>query len=90
MEDVLDKNFDLAINLVNNLKKKPSDNELLDVYKYFKQAKFGNNTSKQPSMFNFKDTAKWKSWESIKGMDVNVAKQKYIDLSMELFNKYGS
>jgi diazepam-binding inhibitor (GABA receptor modulating acyl-CoA-binding protein) len=90
MEDVLDKNFEIAVNIVNNLKKKPSDNELLDVYKYFKQAKYGDNNSKQPSMFSFKDTAKWKSWESVKGMDSNTAKQKYIDLSMGLFENYGS
>lgn len=90
MGDVLDTNFELAISVVNNLKKKPSDNELLDVYKYFKQAKHGDNNSKQPSMFNFKDTSKWKSWESVKGMDSNSAKQKYIDLSMKLFQNYGS
>ena len=41
-------------------------------------------------MFSFKDTAKWKSWESVKGMDSNTAKQKYIDLSMGLFENYGS
>lgn len=90
MGDVLDQSFELAVNVVSNLKKKPSDNELLDAYKYFKQAKYGDNNTKQPSMFNFKDTAKWKSWESVKGMDSNTAKQKYIDLSMKLFENYGS
>ena len=37
-----------------------SYNTKKDVYKYFKQAKYGDNNSKQPSMFSFKDTAKWR------------------------------
>ena len=41
-------------------------------------------------MFNFKNTAKWKAWESVKGMQKNIAMQNYINLSMELFTKYGS
>ena len=88
--DVLNTNFDMSVNIINNLKKKPDDNELLDAYKYFKQAKFGDNDTAQPSMFEFKATAKWKAWESVKGMDKNIAIQNYINLSMKLFEKYGS
>ena len=88
--DVLNTSFEMSVNIVNNLKRQPDDNELLDVYKYYKQAKFGDNNTDQPSMFNFKNTAKWKAWESVKGMEKNVAMQNYVNLSMKLFEKYGS
>ncbi len=88
--DVLNTNFEMSIKIVDNLKRTPGDNELLDIYKYFKQAKFGDNNTDQPSMFNFKNTAKWKAWESVKGMQKNIAMQNYINLSMSLFQKYGS
>lgn len=49
----LNQNFEIAINIVNNLKKRPTDTELLNVYKLFKQAKFGNNDTDEPSMISF-------------------------------------
>jgi len=79
--DVLNTNFEMSIKIVDNLKKTPTDNELLDIYKYFKQSKIGDNNVDQPSMFNFKSTAKWKAWESVKGMQKNIAMQNYINLS---------
>ena len=88
--DVLNTNFEMSIKIVDNLKKTPTDNELLDIYKYFKQSKIGDNNVDQPSMFNFKRTAKWKAWESVKGMQKKIAMQNYINLSMSLFQKYGS
>jgi diazepam-binding inhibitor (GABA receptor modulator, acyl-CoA-binding protein) len=88
--DVLNANFEISVDIINKLKKTPEDNELLDVYKYYKQSKFGDNNTEQPSMFNFKNTAKWNAWNSVKGIEKNAAMQHYINLSMELFTKYGS
>ena len=90
MEDQLKKNFELAINIVNNLNKRPNDNELLKIYKFFKQAKFGNNESKEPGILNFNKSAKWSAWMTVYGMSKEEAMQNYINLAMELFNKYGS
>lgn len=86
----LNQNFEIAINIVNNLKKRPTDTELLNVYKLFKQAKFGNNDTDEPSMLNFSKKAKWSAWKAVYGMSKKDAMQNYINLAMELFNKYGS
>lgn len=87
--DVLDKSFESAIQIVNNLKVKPNDNELLTVYGLFKQSKFGDNNTDKPGFFDFKGCKKWDAWESQKGKSQNEAKQQYINLSMELFKTYG-
>ena len=86
----LNQNFEIAINIVNNLKKRPTDTELLNVYKLFKQAKLGNNDTDEPSMLNFNKKAKWSAWKAVYGMSKEDAMQNYINLAMELFNKYGS
>ena len=86
----LNQNFEIAINIVNNLKKRPTDTELLNVYKLFKQAKFGNNDTDEPSMLKFSKKAKWSAWKAVYGMRKEDAMQNYINLAMELFNKYGS
>ena len=86
----LNQNFEIAINIVNNLKKRPTDTELLNVYKLFKQAKLGNNDTDEPSMLSFAKKAKWSAWKEVYGMSKEDAMQNYINLAMELFNKYGS
>ena len=90
MNEQLNQNFKIAINIINNLKKRPNDNELLNLYKFFKQAKFGNNETKEPNILNFNNSAKWSAWMTVYGMTKDEAMQNYINLAMELFNKYGS
>lgn len=88
--DVLDKSFESAIQIVNNLKKKPCNEELLLIYGLFKQSKFGDNTTTQPGFLDFKGAKKWEAWNNLKGTNQNEAKQSYINLAMELFKKYGN
>ena len=88
-ENVLNKSFETAINIVNNLTNKPSNEELLDIYSFYKQAKFGNNNTDEPNnIFSIKNKKKWVAWNNLQGMDSNDAKQKYIDLSLILYKKY--
>lgn len=89
-QDQLNQNFKIAINIVNNLKRRPSDTELLNVYKFYKQAEFGNNDTDEPSMLSFTKKAKWSAWKAVYGMSQEDAMQNYINLAMELFKKYGS
>ena len=87
--DVLEKNFQSAIEIVNNLKKKPSNEDLLIIYGLFKQAKFGNNEDPQPGFFDFKGSKKWEAWNNNKDMSQDDAKQNYINKAMELFKTHG-
>lgn len=67
--------FQKASKDVKNLKKRPTDRELLELYALFKQATVGDNNEPRPGMFNLKDQAKYDSWASMKGkinLDLNL------------------
>jgi diazepam-binding inhibitor (GABA receptor modulating acyl-CoA-binding protein) len=81
--------FDIAVQTVNTLKSEPTNEEKLLVYGWFKQATIGDNLTEKPSMFYFKETAKWNAWSNCKGTSASSAKSKYIDLVIALYNKYG-
>ncbi|VDQ08195.1 unnamed protein product [Trichobilharzia regenti] len=49
------------------MKGTPSDNELLDLYSFFKQATVGDNNTNQPGLLDMKGKAKWNAWNSRKG-----------------------
>ena len=86
--NILEQSFEASINIVNNLNNRPSDDELLKIYAYYKQAKFGNNITDKPSIFNFTAKKKWDAWINVKDMDSNIAMQNYIHLAMNLYKKY--
>ena len=83
------KQFLIAVEIVNTLSKKPHHDELSDLYGLYKQATLGDNYNTEPSIFNFKDHAKWQSWEKNKGLNKYKAEVNYISLVNELIEKYG-
>lgn len=52
--------------------------DLLTLYKYYKQATVGDCNTERPSMFNMEGRAKWDAWTSVKGLSQEEAKTKYI------------
>ena len=80
--------FTKAADEVKNLTQKPTDQELLDLYGYYKQAVVGDVNIERPGMFYLKEKAKWDSWNSNKGLPKEEAEQKYIKLVAELMSKY--
>nr|KAG5700616.1 hypothetical protein BaRGS_015446 [Batillaria attramentaria] len=60
--------FNKAAEEVKNLKTKPSDQEMLDVYSLFKQATVGDVNTSRPGLLDLKGKAKWDAWESRKGV----------------------
>ncbi len=58
----------------------------LELYSYYKQATIGDNTTLRPSLFNFKDRAKWNAWNNCKGLSKQIAQLIYIQLVHELLN----
>lgn len=85
----LQEDFDKAAADVKNLKAKPTDQELLDLYALFKQATVGDNGTARPGMLDFKGKAKWDAWAAKKGLDSTAAKQQYIVLANNLIAIYG-
>ena len=55
-----------------------SNDSLLMLYKFYKQATIGDCTIERPSMFNLEGKAKWDAWTSVKGLSQEEAKSKYI------------
>ena len=55
-----------------------TNDDLLTLYKYYKQATLGDCDTERPSMFNMEGRAKWDAWTSVKGLSQEEAKTKYI------------
>lgn len=57
-----------------------SQDTQLILYGLYKQAKFGDNNNPQPGFFNYKEKAKWDSWNRMKGIDAQSCMKKYISI----------
>jgi diazepam-binding inhibitor (GABA receptor modulating acyl-CoA-binding protein) len=84
----MEETFNMSIDLIKTLSEKCNNDELISVYKYYKQAKFGDINIKKPFIFNLKENTKWEAWNSVKGLSKEEAMNKYIDLSIKLYEKY--
>uniref|UniRef100_F1LD21 Acyl-CoA-binding protein n=1 Tax=Ascaris suum TaxID=6253 RepID=F1LD21_ASCSU len=58
--------FEEAAAKVKNLKKKPSDDEMLQVYSLYKQATVGDINTPKPGATDVTAKAKWSAWEAKK------------------------
>ena len=77
--------FDQAVLDSKNLSEKPSNDILLQLYAFFKQASEGDVNIEAPSNpFDFVAKAKFSAWEELKGKSSVEAKQAYIDLVKSL------
>ncbi|XP_078795132.1 acyl-CoA-binding protein isoform X1 [Oryzias latipes] len=81
--------FDAAAAEVKQLKAKPTDEEMLQVYALFKQASVGDVNTARPGMLDFTGKAKWDAWEKQKGKSKEDAMKEYVKLVEELKQKYG-
>lgn len=85
----LEAQFQKAAEDVKNLKTRPSDEQLLEVYALFKQATVGDNTQSKPGMFQLKEKAKHEFWLKKKGLSQEEAKQAYIKVAADLVKQFG-
>ncbi|XP_076594200.1 acyl-CoA-binding protein-like [Chaetodon auriga] len=81
--------FEKVAEDVKNVKTRPSDQELLDLYGLYKQATVGDVNTDRPGMMDFKGKAKWDAWSSRKGMSKDDAMTAYITLGKEVISKCG-
>lgn len=85
----LNEKFAEAQERVKTLTQRPSNEQLLNLYAYFKQATEGDVSGEKPAMFDFKAMAKYGTWEKMKGMSADESMQKYVDLVDELLVTLG-
>ncbi len=73
---------------VQNLKQRPTDDELLKLYGLYKQATIGDNTTTKPGLFDLKGKYKWQSWADLEGTSQEAAEKEYIEFATSLIAKY--
>jgi len=80
----MEEQFDLAIQSINNLRTKPSNDNLIKLYSFFKQAREGNVSFERPSILNLRGRAKWDAWKKLENMAKQDAMANYIALAYSL------
>ena len=80
----LEEQFKNASEEIKLLSTKPSNDQLLQLYAYYKQGSKGNIIGERPEGFDFKAIAKYDAWASFKDVSQAEAQQKYIDLVKDL------
>jgi len=69
---------------VEKLPKRPSNEQLLDLYGLYKQATEGDVTGSRPGMLDLKGRAKFDAWAARKGVSKDDAMKKYVALVQKL------
>ena len=83
MSDLKSK-FETAVANVSALAERPDDDILLKLYALYKQGSEGDISGPKPGFFDFIGTAKYEAWNKLKGMKMEEAMQKYIELAAKL------
>lgn len=79
-------NFEEAVSRSKNLSERPSNEDLLLLYAFYKQATEGDVQGERPGGFDFKAMAKYDAWAAQKGKSAEQAQQEYVDLVGKLAN----
>ena len=82
------EDFNSAVSQSKELTKRPTNEELLDLYSLFKQGSEGDVSGDRPGGFDFKAIAKYDAWASRKGLSKEDAMQQYIELMKKLKEQY--
>jgi diazepam-binding inhibitor (GABA receptor modulator, acyl-CoA-binding protein) len=84
----LQDDFQAAVTRSQQLTKRPSHEELLDLYALFKQSSEGDVSGDRPGGFDFKAIAKYDAWAGKKGLSKEEAMQAYVKLVETLQQQY--
>lgn len=85
----LEQQFQQAAKDVNNLKERPNDPQLLELYGLYKQATVGDCNLPKPGMFALKEKAKHEFWSKKAGTSKDQAMKDYIVLAKGLIEQFG-
>ena len=82
------KKFEEAAAKSKQFTKRPSNEELLQLYSLYKQATEGDVTGERPGGFDFKAIAKFDAWSDLKGKSKENAMEEYVSLVEKLHQQY--
>jgi diazepam-binding inhibitor (GABA receptor modulator, acyl-CoA-binding protein) len=80
--------FESAAARSKEFTRRPTNEELLQLYALYKQATEGNVSGERPGGFDFKSIAKYDAWEELKDKSKDQAMQEYITLVDDLEQRY--
>ena len=80
--------FESAVARTKEFTRRPSNEELLELYALYKQATEGDVDGERTGGFDFKAIAKYDAWEALKGKSKEVAIAEYIGLVDKLSTQY--
>jgi len=84
----LKKKFNNACDFVQKHHTSIDQNNLVELYGFFKQATCGSCDITKPGMFNFQAKAKWEAWNKMGTMSKEEAMEKYITKLEESSESY--
>lgn len=84
----LEQQFEAAAARSKELTKRPSNEELLQLYALYKQGSEGDVNEERPGGFDFKAIAKHDAWAELKGKSKEHAMQEYIAFMDKLYQQY--
>lgn len=64
-----------------------SNSQKLEFYSLFKQSTIGDVNTERPGIFSIIERKKWDSWKALEGTSKEDAKQRYIDVLLDMFDK---
>jgi diazepam-binding inhibitor (GABA receptor modulating acyl-CoA-binding protein) len=76
--------FNESVLKSKDLTKRPTNEDLLDLYALFKQSTDGDVTGDRPGGFDFKAIAKFDAWSTKKGVSKEQSMADYISLVKRL------
>jgi diazepam-binding inhibitor (GABA receptor modulating acyl-CoA-binding protein) len=81
--------FNIAANTVKKINRNATDEELLELYSWYKQATIGDVNTTEPLFINFSENKKWNAWKDKKGNNIYTSEVAYINVVNKLIKKYG-
>ncbi|MEM1416332.1 MAG: acyl-CoA-binding protein [Myxococcota bacterium] len=72
--------FEAAKQQVEGLTRRPSNEDLLNLYGLYKQATAGDVSGKKPGRLDIKGRAKFEAWERRRGLSAEAARAEYVAL----------
>jgi diazepam-binding inhibitor (GABA receptor modulating acyl-CoA-binding protein) len=81
--------FEEAKARVEKLPKRPSNDQLLDLYAFYKQATEGDVAGSRPGMLDLRGRAKHDAWAKRKGLSKDDAMKKYVAFVDKLETELG-
>ena len=80
-------NFQILSEKIKNTNILISNEDKLELYKFYKQYTIGNCNIQKPYMYQITENHKWNAWNNIKNMDKDTAMNNYIKIATNILNK---